>query len=359
MKNLVKISILAILVFFASCTRKAEKEQENLSVAINDAEIESPIAVEEIDSKENQRSVVFITGYDTGDKTFFSDARSYFKDQNTEVVETAFSLQEIILWLNVNKKSKPFSEVHIVANNKMNKNLLETTIKGAKVSANSIKEAVAAGQLPKLSNVLDKDAKVVLHSAGLGSQTALINEFKQVFTTDVKPSVIASENVSVFGGKFTEHYLAKPYYGFYPTANSPGRVDLAKEFIKKYPEIDIDWLSAMNNNSEKFQGDIYSYKFNIPVKWEIAYESDDEMPEFRTLEEMYAFMQDHDVISQDLNELNIPIEKFRWFQTVKEDKLIIKGMVTVVCVLEPVMSPAYPSEYMKPSIDNLRLYNRL
>lgn len=359
MKKLIRISVLVLLVLVTSCTKKVEKKQEELSVAINDVKAESPIVVEETDLKEQQRSVVFITGYDTGDKTFFSDARAYFKEQNIEMVESAFSLQEIILWLNVNKKSKPFNEVHIVANNKMNKNLLETTIKGAKISANSIKEAMTSGQLPKLTNVLDKNAKVVLHSAGLGSQTALINEFKQVFTTDVKPSVIASENVSVFGGSFIEHYLAKPYYGFYPTANSPGRVDLAKEFVEKYPEVDIDWLSAMNNDTEKFQGDIYSYKFNIPVKWEIAYEGDDEMPEFRTLDEMYAFMQDHDLISKDLEQLNIPIEKFRWFQTVKGDKLIIKGKVTVVCILEPVMSPAYPSEYMKPSIDNLRLYNRL
>ena len=241
----------------------------------------------------------------------------------------------------------------------MNKVLLETTVNGNELSSTAIKLAVENGKLPKLENVLAKEAKVILHSAGLGSQTELINEFKRVFTTDVTPSIIASKSVSVFNGKFSEHFLAKPFYGFYPTAKSPGRVDLAKEFAKTYPESDIDWLSAMNNDSEKFQGDIYSCKFNIPVKWEIAFENDDEMPSFRTLDQMYAFMQDHDMISKDLEQLNIPIEKYRWYQTVKGDKLIIKGKVTVVCVLEPVMSLAYPSEYMNPSIDNIRLYNRL
>jgi hypothetical protein len=360
MNTSIKITALAITLILTSCTeRVTEKNVEPQVLETSDLAMSTSLAIAADTVKEKERSVVFITGFDKGSKTYFSDARAFFKEKDTEIVETAYSLQEIILWLNINQNNKPISEIHIVANNKMNKILLETTVNGEGLSSKAIKKAVESGELPKLENVLAKDAKVVLHSAGLGSQTELINEFKCVFTTDVIPSVIASKSVSVFNGQFSEHFLAKPFYGFYPTAKSPGRVDLAKEFARKYPESEIEWLSAMNNNSEKFQGDIYSYKFNIPVKWEIAYATDEEMPSFRTLEQMYAFMKDHDLISKDLEELEIPIEKFRWFQTVKNNKLVIEGKVTVVCVLEPVMSPAYPSEYMNPSIDNIRLYNRL
>jgi hypothetical protein len=360
MNTSIKITALAITLILTSCANKVEKKNiepqvfETNEIAMSD----SSDIVDEI-VKEKERSVVFITGFDKGSKTYFSDARAFFKEIDTEIVETAYSLQEIILWLNINQNNKPISKIHIVANNKMNKILLETTVNGEGLSSKAIQSAVESGELPKLENVLAKDAKVILHSAGLGSQTELINEFKRVFTTDVTPSVIASKSVSVFSGQFSEHFLAKPFYGFYPTAKSPGRVDLAKEFSKNYPESDIEWLSAMENDSERFQGDIYSYKFNIPVKWEIAYEAGEEIPGFRTLDEMYTFMKDHDLISKDLEQLDIPIEKFRWFQTVKDDKLVIEGKVTVVCILEPVMSPAYPSEYMNPSIDNIRLYNRL
>lgn len=357
-KTSIKIGTLVLALTMTSCsTTKEEKNEEVLQ--LNEIAMANPAIVVEEVKVERPRSVVFIAGYDKGGKTYFSDAKSFFQKQDAEIVETAYSLQEMILWLNVNKKNKPFSEIHIVANNKLSKVQLETTVKGDLVSSEAIKTAVVSGLLPKLENVLEKDAKVVLHSAGLGSQVELVDDIQEVFSSDVTPSVIASENISVFGGQFSEHFMAKPYYVFYPTANSPGRVDLSKELKATYPEAEIDWLSAMNNPTEKFQGDIYSYKFNIPVKWEIAYENDEDIPSFRTLDQMYAFMQDHDEISKDLEALKVPIEKFRWFQTVKGDKLVIKGKVTVVCVLEPVMSPAYPSEYMKPTIENLRLYNRI
>lgn len=357
MKHLVKLSVVAIAITFVACNSKVEKKE------IVETPVLSEIAVVETvtlgENKDLGRSVVFITGVDKGSKSYYANARAYFDTQNNEVVETAYSLQEIILWLNVNKGKKPFSEVHIVTNNKMSQVQLETTIKGETLSSVALQESVAKGLLPKLDNVLAKDSKVIIHSSGLGNNESLIDGFKQVFTTNVKTSVVASENISVFGGEFTEHYLAKPYYGFYPTANSPGRVDLSKEFTAKYSNSEIDWLSAMSNTSERFQGDVYSYKFNVPVKWEIVYEGDEEVPGFSTLDDMYAFMQDNDMISSELKELNIPIEKFRWYQTVERDTLIIKGMATVVCVLEPVMSRAYPSEYMIPNSDNLRLYNRI
>ncbi|MCF6279042.1 MAG: hypothetical protein L3J14_01710 [Flavobacteriaceae bacterium] len=357
MKNVIKLSVMAIAIAFVGCNKTSEKKETITTPVFSEVATVASSALE--DAKDLGRSVVFITGIDTGSKSYYSDAKNYFETKNNEIVETAYSLQEIILWLNVNKGKQPFSEVHIVTNNKMSQVQLETTIKGKTLSSLSIKESVEKGLLPKLDNVLKSDAKVVVHSSGLGSNTALIDSFKQVFSTNIKPSVIASENISVFGGEFTEHYLAKPYYGFYPTANSPGRVDLSKEFAVKYPNSEIDWLSAMSNKEERFQGDVYSYKFNVPVKWEIAYEEDEGMPSFLTLEDLYLFMQDNDMISSELKELNIPIEKYRWYQTVEGDTLVIKGVATVVCVLKPLMSRAYPSEYIIPNSDNLRLYNRI
>ncbi len=357
MNTSIKVSVLAIAIAFVGCNETSEKKAlETTPIQSEVAAVTSPTLDE---TTESGRSVVFITGVDKAGKSYFKDAKTYFETINTEIVEDAYSLQEIILWLNINSKNNPISEVNIVTNNKMGQVQLETTIKGSALSAVSIKESVEKGLLPKLDNVLKDNSKVVIHSSGIGKNKTLIDGLKQVFTTDVKSIVIASENVSVFDSEFTSHLLAKPFYGFYPTANSPGRVDLAKEFTANYPDSDIDWLSAMSNEEERFQGDIYSYKFNVPVKWEITYENDDEMPSFKTIEDMYLFMQDNDNISTELNELNIPIEKFRWYQTVEEDKLVIKGMATVVCVLEPVMSRAYPSEYMIPNSDNLRLYNRL
>lgn len=354
MKTSIKITVLACAIVFAACS-KAKLVEQPISTS-NLIEVASTTIEDTI---ENKRSVVFITGYDKGNNTFYTDAKEYFSDLNVEIVETAYSIQEIILWLNINYNDMPYADIHIVNNNKWKELSLEISVKGPKVSALTIHESVSKGLLPKLNNVLNSNARFVFHVANMGSNIALLDGFKQVFTANFVPIIVASEMVSIFGGEFTSHYLAKPYYTFYPTANSPGRVDLAKQFITSYPYTDIDWLSAMNNHEERYQGDIYSYKFNIPVRWEFEYLNDEDIPNFKTLNDLHVWMLDNDEIATDLEQLGIPIEKFRLYETVRGDKLIIKGKVTGVCVLVPVMSNAYPSEYMIPSIDNLRLYDTL
>ncbi|MDC9722592.1 MAG: hypothetical protein PSN34_07440 [Urechidicola sp.] len=355
MKNSIKIAVMAFTIILVGCTEKSSTttvsttpELENINLAT----VSNSIV-------ENEREVVFITGYDKGEKTYYANAKSYFENQEIEIVESALSLQEIILWLNINYNEIPYTKIHIVNNSKLNEMSLETTIKGDKITTVTLENAVANGSLPALDNVLEADAKLIFHASGLGSNIKLMNNFKEIFTTDVQPVIIASENVSVFGSEFAPQYLAKPYYGFYPTAQSPGRVDLAKQFSKNYPNVEIDWLSVMNNSSERFLGDVYSYKFNVPVRWEIDFHADDELPSFPTTAALITWMQDNDEISAELDALGIPVEKFRWYQTIKDETLIIKGKVTVICVLEPVMDFAYPTQYMVPSIDNLRLYDTL
>lgn len=354
MKISIKITVLAFLLIITACSK--EKAVTKTSVTLTTEEV-ATITVE--DTLEEKRSVVFITGFDKGTNTFYTDAKTYFEDQNVEIVETAYSIQEIILWLNINHNNVSYSDIHIVSDNKWKELPLETTVKGEKVTSLTLHESLEKGMLPQLNNVLGTNARLVIHAANIGNDIGMLSGFKQAFSTDVEPTIVASEMVSVFGGEFTSHYLAKPHYVFYPTANSPGRVDLAKEFEKSYPRTNIDWLSAMNNHEERYQGDIYSYKFNIPVQWEFQYLNDEMIPNFKNLKELHIWMLDNDEVAADLKQLGIPIEKYRLYETVRGDTLIIKGKVTGVCVLEPVMSNAYPTEYMIPSIDNLRLYDTM
>lgn len=352
-----KIALLALTITFIGCEKK-NTFITDVKSASTETELASIVPTDGI--KVNQeRTIAFITGIDTGSSTFYKDAKDYFVVQNSEIVETAYSLQEIILWLNINHNGKSYNDIHIVNKSKMSKLSLETTINGPEASASILRDSLLSAKLPKLKKVLTADTKLIFHGSGIGNNVELLDAVKKVFTSDIEPTIIASTNVSVFGGKFNTHYLAKPYYGFYPTANSPGRVDLSKEFSKNYPDAEINWLAVMNNTSERFQGDVYSYKFNVPVKWEIAYDTIGEIPEFSTMKELHEWMKENEIISTELKELNIPIEKFRLYQTVKGNKLIIKGKVTVICVLEPVMSKAYPSNYMIPEVDNLRLYDTL
>lgn len=354
MKKAIKIFVVAITVFATACSSKTTTEQS----------IESPIEIKvatmsETNPNDSLRSVVFLTGYDRVGETYYSNAKDFFQKQDIEIVESAYSLQEIILWLNINYNNQSFSNIHIVNNNMLNRMSLETVIKGDKLTAYSLRNAIDNQEVPVLDDVLAVDSRLVFHTNGLGSNVELMNQFKSIFTTDVQPSVMASEHASIFGSEFAPQYLAKTYYGFHPTAQSPGRVDLAKEFKRKYPNASIDWLTVMNNDSERYLGDAYSYKYNVPVRWDIDFHEDEEIPSFKTKEDLLQWMNQNEEISAELKSLGIPIEKFRWYQTTKDDTLIIKGKVTVICVLEPVMNTAYPTEYMVPSLDNLRLYDTI
>ena len=236
---------------------------------------------------------------------------------------------------------------------------LETVIKGDRTTVKSLKKLATDGKIPVLENVLAKNAKIVFHSCGLGENTSLLKMFKNIFTTDQIPEIIASPYYTIFGKELSNHYLAKPYYVFYPTANSPGKVDLSKELKRKYPnEKDIDWYNALNNDKERYVGEAYTYKFNIPVEWEIDYsDSDSKAPTFKMVEGIMDYISEDEDLAKEFSTYNIPLEKFRWKSYIKGDKLIIQGKTTVLCVLKPLIKPYGDLEHITPEIDNLRLYN--
>ncbi|GAB1309009.1 hypothetical protein KH5_16920 [Urechidicola sp. KH5] len=357
MKTSISITAIALAFGMIACSKESTPEIQTSS--LDTASVVEVTKKSEVPISNTERTVVFLAGFDKGSSTFYNDAKTYFENEKVEIVESAFSLQEIILWLNMNYNSMPFSNVHIVNKTKLNQMSLETTVKGEQITNYTLHEAMQDGTLPVLKNVLVSDANLILHSSGIGTNKELLSSLKDVFSIHITPKVIASENAVVFGSEYAPKYMAKTFYAFYPTAQSPGRVDMAKQFSTRYPEADIDWLSAMNNSSERYLGDVYSYKFNVPVRWDIDFFGDEEVPSFNTRKELITWMKNHDEISAELEALGIPLEKFRWYQTEKNDTLIIKGKATVICVLEPIMNLAYPNEYMKPSIDNIRLYDTL
>lgn len=328
---------------------------------INTKETTEKMAVENVVKKEEtlRAPVVFITGIDEGSNSFYKSARSYFLSKEYEVVDHAFSLQEVMTWLNKNYDGNNYGEIHIVSHSNPWRGLsMETVIKGDRTTKESLRKAMTQGTLPQLNNVFSTNTKIIFHSCGLGENKELMKTIKDVFVTDIVPNVIASPYYNVFGGEFSEHYLAKPYYGFYPTAGSPGKVDLSKEFARAYPEEkDIDWYDALSNKAERYIGDPYTFKFNVAVKWEFDYtNSDDEMPNFKIKEEIMDWIAEDELLSKEMNAYNIPLEKFRWRTFKKGSTLIIKGKTVVVCVLKPLIKPYGDLEHIKPDTDNLRLY---
>lgn len=347
------MSLLVITGVFTSCNNK--KKTTVIPVAVNN----EVIVEETIKTVESRNPIVFITGIDKGENKFYKNAREYFINQNHQVVDNAFSMQEIFTWLNKNYNGSPYGEIHIVSHSNPWRGLsLETVIKGDRVTTESLQKVLAEDKLPLLKNGILSSTKVIFHSCGLGKNQSLMKVLKTAFVADEAAQVIASPYYNIFGGEFSEHYLAKPYYVFYPTANSPGKVDLSKEIARKYPEeTEIDWYDALNNVEERYVGDAYTYQFNIPVEWEFDYtNSDNEIPSFKLPEEIMDWIAEDELLAKEFSKFEIPLEKFRWKSVRKGNKLIIKGKTTVLCVLKPLIKPYGDLQHIEPDTENLRLY---
>ena len=107
MKNTIKragfvMTLLLLIGQFTSCKKTVRK------VAIADNVITTSVTNETAVIRE---PLVFITGVDKGDNNFYKSARQYFIEQEFEVVDDAFSLEEIINWLNRNYDNRLYGEM--------------------------------------------------------------------------------------------------------------------------------------------------------------------------------------------------------------------------------------------------------
>lgn len=351
---LIAASILASSTFISCDSSSEKKETASIEIAEN-----NNLILKEVKEITYQKPIVFIAGFDKGNETFYSDARTYFNEKGLKVIDGQYSLEEIILWLNKNGTQNLYSEIHIVNKSNPYKGMnLETVVRGDKITAESLRRSITQGTLPTLKNVVNSNTKIIFHASGLIENKELIKTLKDAFHAGENPKVLASPYHTIFGGKFSEHYLAQPYYVFYPTAQSPGKTDLSKEIAKKYPEEkNIDWYDALNNEEERYVGEAYTTQFDIPIKWEFDYHnSDDELPNFTNKYEVMDWIEAHDELLSELNKFNIPVDKFRWNWSVKGSKLVIRGRTTGLCVLKPLIKPYGDLKHIEPDTSNKRLY---
>ena len=359
MKNFVeKTAILMCIILLSYCYTSCNNGKTTNNKVVR---FDEKIAKNEVEIKTLKTSepIVFITGFDKGKETFYNDARNYFKDLDYKIIEDQYSLEEIINWLNNNETELSYGEIHIVNKSDSFKGMtLETLVRGDKVTSETLRRVITKGELPILNESVDSSTKIILHANGLGENSELMSTFKDAFFAEELPTVIASPYYSIFNGEFSKHYLAKAYFVFYPTANSPGKIDLSKEIARKYTnEKDIDWYDALKNYEERYVGEAYTTQLTIPVKFDLDYHNSDEaMPNFNLQEEVIEFIRQKEELYSEIKKLNIPIEKFKWSWKVKNSSLTIKGNTTCLTVLKPLIKPYGELEHVKPDTKNKRLY---
>lgn len=311
----------------------------------------------QLDSK---RKVAFIAGFDEGDNRYYTQAKAYFTAQDMQVVDSLYSLKEIIEWLNGRPETQGFDEIHIVSHSNPWRGLsMKIKPLGARVTEDAIRSARADGILPTLAHGVTKDTKVIFHACGLGKNESLLKNLQAAFTADETPEMYASPWYSIFGTGAGGHYLSKVYYVQYPTAYSPGPAALARELAATYPNVQLDWRQALATKTPTHPGAASYYRFNIPVEWTFDFADRAEMPTLQHRDEIMDWVVQQDDITRVLYTFNIPMEKFRWRTKVQGGKLTILAKTTVVCILQPVMQEQAPSMYSYPDITDPALFVKL
>jgi hypothetical protein len=354
-KSVFATALILTSSLFVNCNDTATIKENKVATLAIENSIDYNVQEEVI----TRKPLVFITGFDKGNEHYYDAARAFFEEKKFEIVEDQYSVEEIINWLNRNGSKDPYGEIHIVNKSNPFKGMtLETVVHGEKVTTENLRENINKGTLPILQESVNENTKIIFHANGIGENKELMSTFRDAFCAHKLPHVLASPYFSIFNGEFSNHYLAKPHYVFYPTANSAGIVDLSKEIAKKYPEEkDINWQEALQNKEERFVGEAYTTQFLIPLKFELDYHnSDDEVPTFESQEELMDFIEQQEVLFAEVEQLKIPIEKFRWTYRMKNSTLIITGKSTGLVVLKPLIKPYGELQYIQPDTNNKRLY---
>ncbi|AXG71772.1 hypothetical protein KORDIASMS9_04030 [Kordia sp. SMS9] len=306
------------------------------------------------------KPLVFIAGFDEGDNTYYTNAKNYFVNQYCQVVEEAQSLVDILAWLRLHYDANVYGDIHIVSHSNPWRGLsMKTTSDGERITMETLQVAIKNSEIvPLAENFLRNDTKIIFHSCGLGTNTALLESLKNAFTTGKNIPLYASEYFNVFGGKYVGHYLAKTYYGYYPTAHSPGPRALAMEFQQKYRNVKVDWETILKTRAEQLPGELYTYRFNIPVEWEFEFEAKEDIPNFNNTQEIIDWISEDEQLLSTIKAFNIPIKKFRWLAKVRGNTLRIKGKTTVLCVMQPIMKQNAQHEYL-PVVVNGNNYTKV
>lgn len=302
----------------------------------------------------SKKDIAFIAGFDEGDNTYYTNAKQHFSQSGFLVVEQLYALTEILDWIRLHYDRNNHGNIHIVSHSNPWRGLsLKTTSEGQRITETALSFAMANQLIrPLARQELTKDTKIIFHSCGLGQNESLLRLLKKASTEDDSVHIYASELFNVFGGKYSSHYLAKTYYGYYPTAQSPGPRQLAKEFKSKYPNVDADWESIIKTRTEQLSGDLYTYKFNIPIEWEFEFEEQADIPVFKSKEDIMEWISLIDELKNEIEALQIPIEKFRWLYKTRGNSLFIYGKTTVLCVLQPIMQTQRPTRYLPVDVES-------
>ena len=349
--------LLGFLYKKESCPVKEKKfKKDNLQVISKDTTI-IPVQLEQ------RESITFILGEDREeDNPYYAQAENYYRfnpEGKTEYIVTSCrSLLEVRDYLanNTTSNNLPWGQVNLVSHGNQWLGLSVRVLPESKrATVEHIQECIDSGLFkPLLKSILDDKSIIFVHGCGVGNNPELIEAICTALGgNDTLPQVKSSiyfeyYSSTVSNGLVTDtrRYFAKVWYTIYKKGYRPENTILSHKLNKQYPNCAVNWQDALGREQPRWDGDIYHYTFEVPVKWVIPYPDKESLPDVSTLSKQLEWICTQKDIVETLEKMNIPKEKFNWwFRNVyvnnddgaQSPAIWVKGYSTILCVIQPIV----------------------
>lgn len=350
--NLFCLSALILIIFLAY-----RDEIKTPCIKVDDKYRENSDSIKKPDKRE---SITFILGDDKEpDNPYYSEATNYYllnKSDRTEYVITdCRSLLEVRNYLEEHAPANnlPWGLINLVSHGNQWLGLSVRITPGSKrTTAVRILEYISNDSLAPLPNkIADQYTEIFIHGCGIGNDGELISAMALAFGgQDSVPEVKASKLFEYYSSVRknnaileTNRYFAKSWFVTYKMGFKPEDALLCQQFEMKYPGEKLDWKYALLNQQPLYNGDLYNYSFEIPVKWLIP-SSDSTFPDLTTKKEELNWIKGQKEITRDLNKIQIPAEDFNWWirkvyvnneDGSRSPAVWVKGYCTVLTIIKP------------------------
>ena len=130
------------------------------------------------ESLQNKDTITFVAGFDGDKKNYYQNAKKHSKVQGVPIVDTYYSLVEIIGFLNQNT-TENYEGVDILCHSNPCLEMSLKTIKnGERITTKSLSEAKEIGAISILKKGITDNSKVIFHFCELGQNRVLLTELK-------------------------------------------------------------------------------------------------------------------------------------------------------------------------------------
>lgn len=305
--------------------------------------------------KERSESITFIMGEDTEDREFYTLGEAFFRvdsvHKTDRIVKHIRSLEELLVFLNLNVPDKPWGRIEVVVHGNVWSGLSAKILEGGeRAYPKDLLKMVVQGKLPTLEvGIVDSSTQINIWGCGIGNNLIMNVALDSMFKDRVgnRPKVVASDDFVIFkkdetDGR-TKRVLASYWPYFYKRGYRPSESVIVEQMRKQYPEQNRSWKSAFESKNGGEIDDLKTEQFSIPISWVVTYPTKEERPNVESDIEKMAWVKSQPDLMKRINDLSIPIDKYTWNinkvihrtdtgKTVPAIKAI--GMSTIMCFLE-------------------------